>query len=85
MLINENYTLFYSIKNKNIRQRKWSFVIRLKSLRQIRQKDYWMLLQKQLDAAKIASKNVVHKSVEATGELIGNKIAEKNLNENLCL
>ena len=30
-----------------------------------------------LDAAKVASKKVVHKTVEATGELIGNKIAEK--------
>ena len=30
-----------------------------------------------LDAAKTASKKVVHKTVEATGELIGNKIDEK--------
>ena len=30
-----------------------------------------------LDAAKVASKKVVHKTVEATAELIGNKIAEK--------
>ena len=29
-----------------------------------------------LDAAKTASKKVIHKTVEATGEVIGNKIAE---------
>ena len=30
-----------------------------------------------MDAAKIASKRVVQKSAEATGDLIGNKIADK--------
>ena len=30
-----------------------------------------------IDAAKIASKRVVQKSAEATGDLIGNKIADK--------
>ena len=30
-----------------------------------------------LDAAKIGSKNVVQKTAEATGDLIGNKIADK--------
>ena len=30
-----------------------------------------------LDAAKTASKKVVQKSAEATGDLIGNKIADK--------
>ena len=30
-----------------------------------------------LDAAKPVSRNVFHKTVEATGELIGNKIARK--------
>ena len=30
-----------------------------------------------LDAVKTASKKVVHKTAEATGELIGNKVAEK--------
>ena len=29
-----------------------------------------------LDAAKIASKRVVQKTAEATGDLVGNKIAE---------
>ena len=32
-----------------------------------------------LDAAKSASKKVFHKAAEATGELLGNKIAEKNV------
>ena len=32
-----------------------------------------------VDAAKPASKKVVHKTAETTGELIGNKIAEKKL------
>ena len=30
-----------------------------------------------IDAAKIASKRVVQKTTEATGDLIGNKIADK--------
>ena len=30
-----------------------------------------------IDAAKAASKKVVHKTVEATGDLIENKIADK--------
>ena len=30
-----------------------------------------------IDAAKVASKRVVQKTVEATGDLIGNKIADK--------
>ena len=30
-----------------------------------------------MDAAKTASKRVVQKSAEATGDLIGNKIADK--------
>ena len=30
-----------------------------------------------LDAVKTASNKVVHKTAEATGELIGNKVAEK--------
>ena len=35
------------------------------------------LLDTRLDALKTASKKVVHKAAEATGELIGNKIADK--------
>ena len=31
----------------------------------------------EIDAAKIASKRVVQKTAEATGDLIGNKIADK--------
>ena len=31
-----------------------------------------------IDAAKIVSKRVVQKTAEATGDLIGNKIPEKN-------
>ena len=30
-----------------------------------------------IDAAKTTSKKVVHKTVEATGDLIGNKVADK--------
>ena len=29
------------------------------------------------DFAKIAGKKIIHKSVEATGDLVGNKIADK--------
>ena len=39
------------------------------------------ILDKNMDAskdfAKIAGKNVLHKSAEATGEMIGNKVADK--------
>ena len=39
-----------------------------------------------VDAAKTASKKVAHKTAESTGELPGNKIAEKKLrDQNLCL
>ena len=32
-----------------------------------------------LDVLKVASKNVVHKAAKATGEIIGNKIGNKNV------
>ena len=35
--------------------------------------------------AKVSFKKVVHKTAEATGELIGNKVTEKMLNENECI
>ena len=34
-------------------------------------------IKKSKDFAKIAGKKVIHKSVEATGDLVGNKIADK--------
>ena len=38
---------------------------------------HWTLLQKiRLDTLKPATKKVAHKSAEATGEIIGNKIAK---------
>ena len=37
-----------------------------------------------IDAPKTASKKVVHKIVEATRELMGNKIAEKNCTNKRC-
>ena len=40
--------------------------------------NYWILLQKMvLDVLKTASKTVDHKTAEATGQFIGNKIADK--------
>ena len=38
-----------------------------------------------LDALKSASKNVIHKVAERTGEFIGNKIADKIVKTKLCL
>ena len=38
-----------------------------------------------LDAAKSASRKVVHKTAEATGELIENQITEQILKAKLCL
>ena len=55
-------------KNKKICQRIWIFFSHKKSI--------WAT-KTGLDAAKTASKKVVHKTVEATAVLIGNKIAEK--------
>ena len=41
-------------------------------------KNQCILQLKLEDAAKTASKRVVQKTAEATGDLIGNKIADKN-------
>ena len=41
--------------------------------------------RKGLDALKTASKKVVQKAAEATGQFIGNKIADKLSNQNLYL
>ena len=38
LLTNRNDTLYYRIKNKKIRQRKWIFFIREKSIQQIWEK-----------------------------------------------
>ena len=40
-------------------------------------KNLWILQQTGIDAAKTTSKSVVQKTAEATGDLIGNKIAGK--------
>ena len=48
------------------------------------EKKYWILLQKQDYAVKTAFKKVVHKTAEATGELIGNKITKKNCEAEAC-
>ena len=48
--------------------------------------NYWILLQKsELDALKTASKKLVHKAAEATGEFIGNKLADKIVKTKLLL
>ena len=55
----------------------WIFLIYKKFIQQIWKKIFYSATKTGLDAAKTASKKVVHKTVEATGELIGNKIDEK--------
>ena len=48
--------------------------------------NYWILLQKsELDALKTASKKLVHKAAETTGEFIGNKLADKIVKQNFYL
>ena len=42
-----------------------------------------MLLDTGVDALKADSKKVVHKAAKATGEFIGNKIADKIVKQNL--
>ena len=64
-------------KNKKICQKLWIFLIYKKFIQQIWKKILYSATKTGLDAAKTASKKVVHKTDEATGELIGNKIDEK--------
>ena len=64
-------------KNKKICQKLWIFLIYKKFIQQIWKKILDSATKTGLDAAKTASKKVVHKTVEATEELIGNKIDEK--------
>ena len=77
LLINRNDTLLYRTKNKEICQR-----IRIFSFARNLSNKYGKQLSDTsiktgLDAAKTASKKLVHKIAEVTGEIIGNKIAEK--------
>ena len=53
------------------------FVIHEKCVRQMSKNVLDTATKTGLDAAKTASKKVVHKAVEATRELIENKMAEK--------
>ena len=77
LLINRNDTLFHRTKYKKMRQRIWIFVSREKYVQNTRGKTIVIATKTRLDAAKPVSRNVFHKTVEATGELIGNKIARK--------
>ena len=60
-----------------IHQRIKKFVICQKFIQQILEKLIWYCYKNRTKCCKIASKNVVHKTAEATGELIGNKITEE--------
>ena len=58
----------------------WIFLIREESIRQIWEKIIGYCYKNRTRCYKLApasSKKVVHKIVEATGELIGNKIPKK--------
>ena len=54
----------------------WSFENNWKKFLSYGKKNFDTATKTGLDAAKIASEKVVHKTAEATGELTGNKIAE---------
>ena len=76
-LINRNDTLYYRIQNKKYVKGYGflSFVTNLSD--KCGKKLLDTTMKTGLDAAKTAAKKVVHKTVGAAGEFIGNKIAEK--------
>ena len=82
LLINNRITLSY--RTKKIHQR-IRIVNRENYVQQIREKIIVIATKIGLDAAKPVSKNVFHKTFEATGELLENKIFEKIVKPNLYL
>ena len=82
LLINNRITLSY--RTKKIHQR-IRIVNRENYVQQIRGKTIVITTKIGLDAAKPVSKNVFHKTFEATGELLENKIFEKIVKPNLYL
>ena len=82
LLINNRITLSY--RTKKIHQR-IRIVNRENYVQQIRGKIIVIATKIGLDAAKPVSKNVFHKTFEATGELLENKILEKIVKPNLYL
>ena len=79
MLFNlSNASLFYRTKNKKICQRIFIFVIHRRNLSNKYGKQILDTAAKTgLDDLETASKKVVHKAAEATGEFMGNKITDK--------
>ena len=71
-----NDWLFYRIQNKKICQRIWIFAICKKFIWEIWGTFFRYHYKTGLDNVKTASKKVVHKTAEASRELIGNKITE---------
>ena len=69
--------LFNRIKNKKMRKKIWTFVIRKKSIRQIWEKILDTTTKTGLDAVKTASKKVDHKIAEVLGKFRGSKISKK--------
>ena len=82
LLINNRITLSY--RTKKIHQR-IRIVNRENYVQQIRGKIIVITTKIGLDTAKPVSKNVFHKTFEATGELLENKILEKIVKPNLYL
>ena len=76
-----NNKLFYRTKNKKICQRICSFIIPKKYIQQKKILDTSRKIG--LDPLRTGSWKVVHKAAEATGEFIGNKIANNIVNRNL--
>ena len=81
LLIMKQKMICYSVelRTRKICQKIWTFVFFKKSIWQIWEKILITATKTGLDAAKIASKKIIHKRAEAKGEFIGNKIAEKCL------
>ena len=68
---------YTTAKIQKMYTRIWLFVFCQKAWRQIWQKIYRYSTKTGIDAAKTASKRVVQKTAEATGDLISNKIADQ--------
>ena len=78
--MNWNNTIFYRAKNNKICWRIWVFIICEIFPNKYRKQ----LLHTGLDALKTPSKKVVHKTAEATGEFLGNKIVNKIVKTKTC-
>ena len=78
LLINRNDMFFYRTNNKKGYIKGYGFLSFTRNISYKYEKKLLNTTTKTgLDAAKTASKKIVHKTAEAIGKLIGNKVAKK--------